>query len=109
MWGKYNLVKGGKPIIDCVKKEVKEVKDKSLLAYVAQYIHKEEIKKEFEKLIDDTYHDSLDSVSTIGGQKEKENKKVYILDAEEKLSNIFGTKVSISSGKKKGKIDESLF
>ena len=23
MWGKYNLVKGGKPIIDCVKKEVK--------------------------------------------------------------------------------------
>ena len=75
MWGKYNLVKGGKPIIDCVKKEVKEVKDKSLLAYVAQYIHKEEIKKEFEKLIDDTYHDSLDSVSTIGGQKEKENKK----------------------------------
>ena len=75
MWGKYNLVKGGKPIIDCVKKEVKEVKDKSLLAYVAQYIHKEEIKKEFEKLIDDTYHDSLDSVYTIGGQKEKENKK----------------------------------
>ena len=75
MWGKYNLVKGGKPIIDCVKKEVKEVKDKSLLAYVAQYIHMEEIKKEFEKLIDDTYHDSLDSVSTIGGQKEKENKK----------------------------------
>lgn len=75
MWRKYNLVKGGKPIIDCVKKEVKEVKDKSLLAYVAQYIHKEEIKKEFEKLIDDTYHDSLDSVSTIGGQKEKENKK----------------------------------
>ena len=75
MWWKYILVKGGKPIIDCVKKEVKEVKDKSLLAYVAQYIHKEEIKKEFEKLIDDTYHDSLDSVSTIGGQKEKENKK----------------------------------
>ena len=77
-WGKYNLVKGGKPIIDCVKKEVTEVKDKSLLAYVAQYIHKEEIKKEFEKLIDDThndtYHDSLDSIYTIGGQKEKENK-----------------------------------
>ena len=76
MWGKYNLVKGGKPIIDCVKKEVKEVKDKSLLAYVAQYINKEEIKKEFEKIINDTYNDSLDSISTIGGQKEnkKENK-----------------------------------
>lgn len=89
MWGKYNLVKGGKPIIDCVKKEVKEVKDKSLLAYVAQYIHKEEIKKEFEKLIDDTYHDSLDSVSTIGGQKEKENKKENKKEKENEYEMIY--------------------
>lgn len=35
-------------------------------------------------------------------QKEKD---VFIVDAEEKLSNIFGTKVNISSGKKKGKIE----
>ena len=89
MWGKYNLVKGGKPIIDCVKKEVKEVKDKSLLAYVAQYIHKEEIKKEFEKLIDDTYHDSLDSISTIGGQKEKENKKENKKEKENEYEMIY--------------------
>ena len=89
-WGKYNLVKGGKPIIDCVKKEVKEVKDKSLLTYVAQYIHKEEIKKEFEKLIDDTYHDSLDNISTIGGQKEKENKN----KKEKENKNEYETKYS---------------
>lgn len=89
-WGKYNLVKGGKPIIDCVKKEVTEVKDKSLLAYVAQYIHKEEIKKEFEKLIDDTYHDSLDNISTIGGQKEKENKN----KKEKENKNEYETKYS---------------
>ena len=39
-------------------------------------------------------------------KKAKKNQKdIYILDAEEKLSNIFGTKVSISSGKKKGKIE----
>ena len=38
-------------------------------------------------------------------QEQSNGKKVYILDAEEKLSNIFGTKVSISSGKKKGKIE----
>ena len=88
MWGKYNLVKGGKPIIDCVKKEVKEVKDKSLLAYVAQYINKEEIKKEFEKIINDTYNDSLDSISTIGGQKEKENKKEKENEYETKYSPV---------------------
>lgn len=35
----------------------------------------------------------------------KNEKDIYIIDAEEKLSNIFGTKVSISKGKKKGKIE----
>lgn len=36
---------------------------------------------------------------------EKKEKDIYIIDAEERLSNIFGTQVSISKGKKKGKIE----
>ena len=36
---------------------------------------------------------------------EKRQKDIYIIDAEEKLSNIFGTQVNISKGKKKGKIE----
>lgn len=36
---------------------------------------------------------------------EKKEKDIYIIDAEERLSNIFGTHVSISKGKKKGKIE----
>ncbi|WP_455537692.1 ParB/RepB/Spo0J family partition protein [Terrisporobacter sp.] len=36
---------------------------------------------------------------------QKNAKDIYIIDAEEKLSNIFGTKVSISAGGKKGKIE----
>ena len=36
---------------------------------------------------------------------EKKQKDIYIIDAEEKLSNIFGTKVNISIGKKTGKIE----
>ena len=35
----------------------------------------------------------------------KKEKDIYIVDAEERLSNLFGTKVSISRGKKKGKIE----
>ncbi len=35
----------------------------------------------------------------------KKEKDIYIVDAEERLSNLFGTKVSISKGKKKGKIE----
>ena len=37
----------------------------------------------------------------------KKDKDIYIIDAEERLSNIFGTKVNISTNKKKGKIEIS--
>ena len=37
--------------------------------------------------------------------KKIKEKDVFIVDVEEKLRNIFGTKVSISKGKKKGKIE----
>lgn len=37
--------------------------------------------------------------------KESKEKDVFIVDVEEKLRNIFGTKVNISKGKKKGKIE----
>ena len=37
--------------------------------------------------------------------KRTKEKDVFIVDVEEKLRNIFGTKVSISKGKKKGKIE----
>lgn len=36
---------------------------------------------------------------------EKKQRDIYIVDAEEKLSNLFGTQVNISKGKKKGKIE----
>lgn len=38
-------------------------------------------------------------------KRNKQTKDMYIIDVEEKLSNIFGTKVNISKSKKKGKIE----
>lgn len=38
-------------------------------------------------------------------QKSKKQKDIYIIDVEEKLTNLLGTKVNISKGKKKGKIE----
>lgn len=35
-WGKYNLNKGGKPIEDCIKKELKSIKDLSLVRLVLE-------------------------------------------------------------------------
>ncbi|WP_237389790.1 DnaD domain protein [Bacillus sp. USDA818B3_A] len=47
-WGLYNLHKGGKPVMDCINAELKEVQDQSLISYVAESIHKQEICSVFE-------------------------------------------------------------
>jgi hypothetical protein len=44
-WGKYNLNRGGKPILDCVNSELKEVKDTSLIKWVGEGILKRYIRK----------------------------------------------------------------
>lgn len=46
-WGKYNLVKGGKPIEDCVKKELKLIHDKYLIEYAHHSITNKKIKEIF--------------------------------------------------------------
>jgi DnaD/phage-associated family protein len=87
-WGKYNLHKGGKPVIDCILSELKEVEDTSLIAYVAENIVKEDIQVVYESFCgkeeeetegleedDESFDDTLTTRSTIGGQKEKEKHK----------------------------------
>ena len=44
-WGKYNLNRGGKPVMDCLSSELAKVKDKSLIEYILQNIDKTEIKE----------------------------------------------------------------
>lgn len=69
-WGKYNLKRGGKPIMDCIRGELEKVKDKNLIEYVADSIPNETIKNEFLRYVNDTL--------TISGQekeKEKEEEK----------------------------------
>lgn len=87
-WGKYNLHKGGKPVMDCIISELKNVEDLSLIAYVAEYVVKEEIqeiyktfceneqtKTEEVEITDESFDDTYTSRYTIGGQKEKEKEK----------------------------------
>ena len=64
-WGKYNLNKGGKPIVDCITKELKDVKNKELIKIVSEKIEKDDIKNIFNLFYDDSF--------TIRG--EKENKR----------------------------------
>lgn len=77
-WGKYNLRRGGKPMMDCVEKELQEVKDKSLIDYIGKRVSNSNIKALY-----DTYHDTCNDTPTIRGQyKEEEKEKeeyIYML------------------------------
>ncbi|MED1404299.1 DnaD domain protein [Bacillus mycoides] len=72
-WGKYNLNRGGKPIEDCVRKELEGVSDISLIRLVTPKVKNDKIRAIFEEFlaVNDTCHDT----STISGQKEKEKEK----------------------------------
>ncbi|MFC4801715.1 DnaD domain protein [Neobacillus sp. GCM10023253] len=98
-WGEYNLHKGGKPIMDCITAELKEVQDHSLISYVSEgitnfgisslyesfsrqeelYFGNEGSEREEQDTYTDTEEEEFNDTSarrlTIRGQKEKENKK----------------------------------
>ncbi|MCM3729591.1 DnaD domain protein [Neobacillus cucumis] len=98
-WGKDNLQKGGKPVMDCIVSELKEVEDLSLIQYVLEPIQKQEIRSLYESFCEqeemvfdneaneqDEHHtyldlpceesnDTLTRRYTMSGQKEKEEEK----------------------------------
>lgn len=79
-WGKYNFNRGGKPVLDCVEKELREVKDKSLIPIVGEHIDKPKIKALY-----DTYNDSC----TIRGQeKEEEEEKEEEKEQQQEQENV---------------------
>lgn len=51
-WGKFNLTRGGKPMLDCIKAELPVVKDVSLIEYVAQGVPRQDIKSIYESYYD---------------------------------------------------------
>lgn len=69
-WGKYNFNKGGKPVLDCVRSELRHIKDIELIPYVADNIHNEPIKQ-----IYDTWYDSLTNRGTTRGQEEEKEEE----------------------------------
>ena len=87
-WGKYNLNKAGKPMMDCIEKELQEVKDKTLIELVYPHIPNDAIRDSFSRYVNDTYHDTL----TSRGQKEKEKEK-------EKEKYILSSKLDDTSSK----------
>ena len=47
-WGKDFLEKEGRPFLDCIHSELKEVEDRSLILYVSESIRKQDIRSLYE-------------------------------------------------------------
>ncbi|HFJ9431641.1 replication protein [Bacillus thuringiensis serovar pirenaica] len=74
-WGKYNLKKAGKPVEDLLKKELREVKNISLLIPICKHIEQKSIKKLIETFIHESYNDTPTNRETIRGQEEEEEEE----------------------------------
>ena len=95
-WGKYNLDRSGKPMLDCVKKELEEVSDISLIEYVSKGIKKEDIKDIFKSYLNkeninksnnDTYNESYTDTFKNLGQEEEEEYQEKDIDKEKDLKS----------------------
>lgn len=70
---------------------------------LANKVKEEELSvRETERLAKKIVEENTDLNNKKSSAKEKD---IFIVDVEEKLTNVFGTKVNISKGKKKGKIE----
>lgn len=82
-------------------KALLRIPDHNIQLQIANRIMEEELSvRETEKLAKKI----LENENIVTKKKIKQ-KDIYIVDVEERLTNIFGTKVNISKGKKKGKIE----
>ena len=106
-WGKYNCNKGGKPMIDCINKELKMVKELELLKFVSEKIERKERKELFDnaynektlkKLPNDTYTDTSKFKLTIGTQREKEEEKQKEKNVIGKYAKLYTENIGVING-----------
>lgn len=81
-WGKYNFTRLGKPMVDCIKKELQGVKDLSLVEYIIENIEKTEVIALYNSLLLSNNH-VLASGDTIRGEKQEQEEKQDKKEKEE--------------------------
>ncbi|UGO49454.1 hypothetical protein P9C73_gp38 [Bacillus Phage vB_BanS_McSteamy] len=76
-WGKYNLNRGGKPIEDCLKREIDKVKDLSLIKFILEHTDHAALKRKINLYagFDDTSHDTLAIRDQEEEQKEEQEEE----------------------------------
>lgn len=86
-WAKYNLIKGGKPVLDCIRKDLESVKTLEFIQQSIELVEKSEIRNLFIKNYESLTNRETSSVTT-SGQKEKEKEKKDILSGKPDFESI---------------------
>lgn len=85
-WGKYNFNRGGKPVIDCVKSELADVKDKTLIQFVGERVKRDEIRSLYESYYDTLHDSSQQSEQEKEEEQEQEEEKQQQQEQENESS-----------------------
>ena len=72
-WGKYNFPRAGTPIENCVKKELKEIKDKELIKLVGEKIENKKIKAIFDDFLNNLCDELRDGERDEGNNNNNNN------------------------------------
>lgn len=95
-YGKYNLNKGGKPMIDCIKKDLGNVTDKTLLKEIVVNVKNNSIKQFIEQYLATVFHDTYDDTLA---ERNKNNYDTYDVTNENKeVAKIEGSDDTLATG-----------
>lgn len=78
-WGRYNLIKAGKPIMDCVRRELEDVKDTSLLEFVVGSVSHESLKQLYTNVLNGAINYAEPSKQSKPKDLDNINKRDYII------------------------------
>jgi DnaD/phage-associated family protein len=112
-WGKDNLFRAGKPVMDCITSELKEVEDTSLIQYVSEPIQKQEIRslyisfceqvrivndlEDINQEEDDTYLDTVtEELENVIPTVQPENKHQKALDQDIENNSDMGNPLQLN-------------
>ncbi|MEK3886559.1 conserved phage C-terminal domain-containing protein [Bacillus sp. FSL K6-3431] len=101
-WGKYNLNRGGKPMIDCVLSELKEVKDEDLISYVGEQVEHSGIKELYDTFTIRGQEEDKEEDKEEEEEKDKEEREVIpYVEIINYLNDVASTKYRSSTRKTK--------
>lgn len=95
---KHSIIKGGKPVEDCLMKEIKQVKDKSLLGYVYSNIKDCETLNDTVKKVIETFNEYDNEIENDNEKNNDNDNEVSLYDTLNDTCNIIINRLNELAG-----------